>query len=306
VLDKTGTLTEGRLEVARVLCAEGVDEERVLASAASAVGASRHPVALGIRRAAEGLDLTLAAPGDSRTLPGLGIAAGGRLVGSRALLAAHAVDVPEALERATSAEADTGASLAFVAEAGRVLGALALADLPRADARAAVKRLSALGLRPMLLSGDHAGAVTSAAERAGLDEAIANASPDAKLARVNAERAAGARVLVAGDGINDAAALAAADLGVAFALGSDVSLHAADVVIHAPRLMALPALVELSRASMRRIRENLAIAIAYNAVAVPLAVAGVLGPLSAAVAMSLSSLVVTANSLRLLRFKLRE
>jgi heavy metal translocating P-type ATPase len=306
ILDKTGTLTEGRLEVARVICAEGVDEARVLVIAASAVGASRHPVALGIRRAAEQRNLTLGAVADSRTLPGLGIAAGGRLVGSRALLASRAVDVPDALERAASAEASAGASLAFVAENGRALGALALADLPRADARAAVTRLFALGLRPALLSGDHAGAVRRAAERAGLSEAAADATPDAKLARVNAERAAGASVLVAGDGINDAAALAAADLGVAFAQGSDVTLHAADVVIHAPRLMALPAVVELSRASMRRIRENLAIAIAYNAIAVPLAVAGVLGPLSAAIAMSLSSLVVTGNSLRLLRFRIRE
>jgi len=148
--------------------------------------------------------------------------------------------------------------------------------------------------------------VRRAAEWAGLSEAVPDASPDAKLARVQAEREAGARVLVAGDGINDAAALAAADLGVAFAQGSDVTLHAADVVIHAPRLMALPALIELSRASLRRIHENLGIAIAYNAIAVPLAVAGILGPLSAAIAMSLSSLVVTGNSLRLLRFRIRE
>jgi P-type E1-E2 ATPase len=122
---------------------------------------------------------------------------------------------------------------------------------------------------------------------------------------VQTERASGAWVLFAGDGINDAAALAAADLGVAFAQGSDVTIHAADVVIHAPRLMALPALVELARVAMRRIRENLLVAIAYNAVAVPLAIAGVLGPLSAAIAMSLSSLVVTGNSLRLLRFRMR-
>jgi len=306
ILDKTGTLTEGRLEVARVLCSEGVDEAQLIATAASAVGASRHPVALGIRRAAEQRGLPLAGSDDTRTLPGLGIAAGRRLVGSRALLASRSVEVPQSLERAAAAEAETGSSLAFVAEGERALGALALADLPRADSRAAMERLSALGLRPALLSGDHAGAVQRAAERAGLAEAVADASPDAKLARVHAERAAGARVLVAGDGINDAAALAAADLGVAFAQGSDVTLHAADVVIHSPRLMTLPALVELSRAAMRRIRENLGIAIAYNAIAVPLAVAGVLGPLSAAVAMSLSSLVVTGNSLRLLRFRIRE
>ena len=306
IVDKTGTLTDGRLEVVRTLCAGGVDGARVLGAAASAVGASRHPVATGIRRAAQARGLALEDAEDSRTLPGLGIAAGKRLVGSRALLEQQSVTLPQALARAAEAEAATGASLAFVAESGVALGALALADLPRSDARAAVQRLEALGLRPALLSGDHAGAVRRAAERAGLSEVQSDATPDAKLARVLAERASGARVLLAGDGINDAAALAAADLGVAFAQGSDVTLHAADVVIHAPRLLALPALVELSRAAMRRIRENLGLAIAYNAIAVPLAVAGILGPLSAAIAMSLSSLVVTANSLRLLRFRMRE
>ena len=306
LLDKTGTLTDGRLEVVRTLTSPGVDEARVLTAAASAVGASWHPVAAGIRRAAENSGLAFEAADDPRTLPGLGISAGRLLVGSRALLDSQAVSLPLALARAADAEAHAGASFAFVAEEGVALGALVLADLPRADARAAVERLTALSLRPALLSGDHAGATQRAAERAGLLELQSDATPDAKLARVQAERATGARVLLAGDGINDAAALAAADLGVAFAHGSDVTLHAADVVIHAPRLMALPALVELSRTAMRRIRENLFLAIAYNAIAVPLAVAGILGPLSAALAMSLSSLVVTANSLRLLRFRMRE
>jgi Cu+-exporting ATPase len=149
ILDKTGTLTEGRLEVARVLCAEGVDEARLVATAASAVGASRHPVALGIRRAAELRGLALTASVDARTLPGLGIAAGRWRVGSRALLASHRVVVPE---RSNAASAEAGVSLAFVAEDDRALGALALADL-RARTRAAAQRLSALGLRPALLSG---------------------------------------------------------------------------------------------------------------------------------------------------------
>jgi Cu+-exporting ATPase len=305
ILDKTGTLTDGRLEVVRALAVPGLDETRLLEAAASAVGRSRHPVAAGIRREAERRGLAFEDAADSCTLPGLGVAAGKLLVGSRALLDAHDVALPPDLARDSEADARAGASLAFVAENGVALGVLALADLPRADAPAAVRRLVSLGVRPALLSGDHAGAVQRAAERAGLGEVQSDATPDAKLARVQAERASGARVLLAGDGINDAAALAAADLGVAFAQGSDVTLHAADVVIHAPRLTALPALIELGRVAMRRIRENLTLAIAYNAVAVPLAIAGVLGPLSAAIAMSLSSLVVTGNSLRLLRFRVR-
>ncbi|MEX2208364.1 MAG: cation-translocating P-type ATPase [Myxococcota bacterium] len=305
ILDKTGTLTEGRLEVVRVAATCGVPDARLLEAAASAVGQSRHPVAAGIRREAELRGLAFELENESRTLPGLGVEAGKRLVGSRALLEAHDVALPSELERAADAEARAGASLAFVAENGVALGVLVLADLPRADAREAVQRLVSLGLRPALLSGDHEGAALRAAERAGLVEVQSDARPDAKLARVQSERASGACVLLAGDGINDAAALAAADLGVAFAQGSDVTIHAADVVIHAPRLMALPALVELARVAMRRIRENLLVAIAYNAIAVPLAIAGLLGPLSAAIAMSLSSLVVTGNSLRLLRFRMR-
>jgi heavy metal translocating P-type ATPase len=305
ILDKTGTLTEGRLEVVRASASPGVGEARLLAAAASAVGQSRHPVAVAIRGEAERRGVAFESAPESRTLPGLGVSAGKLLVGSRALLDSERVALPAALALAAEVEARRGASLAFVSESGVALGVLVLEDQPRADARAAIARLSALGLRPALLSGDHAGAVLRAAERSGLSEAQSDARPEAKLARVQSERASGAWVLLAGDGINDAAALAAADLGVAFAQGSDVTIHAADVVIHAPRLMALPTLVELGRVAMRRIRENLGVAIAYNALAVPLAIAGVLGPLSAAIAMSLSSLVVTGNSLRLLRFRMR-
>ena len=166
-------------------------------------------------------------------------------------------------------------------------------------------RLRALGLSVGLVSGDHAAAAWHAAGAAGIDDVRAGVLPEDKVAAVRAARGAGRRVLVAGDGLNDAAALAAADVGVAMARGADVSIHAADVVVRSPRLGALADLVELSRATFRRIRENLALALVYNAVAVPLAVAGVLEPLAAAAAMSLSSLAVTANAIRLLRWRPR-
>jgi Cu+-exporting ATPase len=153
------------------------------------------------------------------------------------------------------------------------------------------------------VSGDHAQAVGLAAERTGIAQAAAGVSPEAKVEAVRALRERGGRVLVAGDGINDAAALAAADVGVAMARGADVALHAADVVVRAPRLEAVPDAVELARVTVRRIRQNLAFAVGYNLVAVPLAAAGVLTPLWAALAMSLSSVVVTANSVRLLRWR---
>jgi Cu+-exporting ATPase len=155
------------------------------------------------------------------------------------------------------------------------------------------------------VTGDHPAAAALAAERCGIRDVRAELAPEDKVERVRALRARGRRVLVAGDGVNDAAALGAADVGVAMARGSDVTLHAADVVVRAPRLSAVADLVALSRACLARVRENLAFAVLYNAVAVPLAVAGWLEPLHAAVAMSLSSLAVTGNAVRLLRWRPR-
>jgi Cu+-exporting ATPase len=145
--------------------------------------------------------------------------------------------------------------------------------------------------------------VAIAAARAGIDANEAELTPEAKVARVAQLREGGDVIAMVGDGINDAAALAAADVGVAMARGSDITLQAADLVVRSPRLGAVPDAVALSRATLRRIRENLGFALAYNAVAIPLAVLGVLQPLHAAIAMSLSSLVVTGNAARLLRWR---
>ncbi|MDX1650312.1 MAG: HAD-IC family P-type ATPase, partial [Myxococcota bacterium] len=208
-----------------------------------------------------------------------------------------------ALREAAEKWAERGHSLVWVARGPRVLGAVALFDAPREDAAATVARLRAADVEVTLASGDHEGAVRLAAERAGLSHARAGVTPEGKVERVRALRRAGRRVLVAGDGINDAAALGAADVGVAMARGSDVTVQAADVVVRAPRLGALADLLALSGSTLARIRENLGFAVLYNAVAVPLAVAGILEPLHAAVAMSLSSVVVTGNAVRLLRWK---
>jgi Cu2+-exporting ATPase len=309
LLDKTGTVSEARFAVRAVAPAPPARAEALLALAAGAEGASTHPLAEAIRREAQARGLAAPALEPRRARAGLGVEAGPGaarvLVGARALLAEHGVAVPAALEERGRKLAEAGLSLAFVAHAGRPLGVLGVSDALRPDAREAVARLRALGLRVALVSGDHPSAVRLAADAAGIEEASASMLPDGKVERVRAARAAGRRVLVAGDGVNDAAALAAADVGVAMARGAEVSLQAADVVIRAPRLGALADLVELSRATFRRIRENLGLALVYNALAVPLAVAGVLDPLPAAVAMSLSSLAVTGNSLRLLRFRAR-
>jgi heavy metal translocating P-type ATPase len=303
LLDKTGTLTSGQLAVARVIAATRSSEDELVATAAATVGASSHPVAAAIRAEAarRGLGGVQDEGAERRELPGLGVETGDTCCGSAAFLRSHGVEVDSPLRSAVKSEAEQGASIVYVASGARALGALALADPPRADAAAAVARLRRMGLSLALVSGDHAAAVRCAAGAAGIGEAASGVSPAGKVERVRAERANGARVAFAGDGINDAAALAAADLGFAFAHGSDVTLLAADVVSHDARLDSLPSALALARAALRRIRENLVLAIAYNAVAVPLAIAGILGPFSAALAMSASSLLVTGNALRLRR-----
>ena len=304
VLDKTGTLTAGRFELREALPAAGTSREDLLAAAAEAEGEATHPIAAAIRRAAEGVKPS---PLARHTTPGRGVRAGegaaALRAGSLAFVAEGGAVFRPALREDAAALARQGHTLVFVARGAAPLGALALWDAPRADAAEAVARLGRLGVRVELVTGDHADAAALAAQATGVETVLAGASPEQKLERVRAARAAGEITLFVGDGINDAAALAAADLGVAMAAGADVTLHAADAVIGAQRLGAVADLIELSRASWARIRENLALAILYNAVAVPLAIAGVIGPLSAAIAMSCSSLVVVGNATRLLRFR---
>jgi Cu2+-exporting ATPase len=309
LLDKTGTLTEARFAVRALETAAGVDAARLVAFAAAAEGASTHPLAEAIREEAARRGGAFAPLEPRVARAGLGVEAGpvdGRVrVGARALLREADVAVDADLEEAGGKLAEEGLSLAWVAHGSRALGVLGVADALRDDAADAVARLRAAGVAVGLVSGDHERAARVAAAAAGIEDVCAGLLPEDKVARVGAERDAGRCVLVAGDGLNDAAALAAADVGVAMARGAEVSIHAADVVVRAPRLGAVPDLVELSRTTFRRIRENLALALGYNALAVPLAVAGWLEPLHAAVAMSLSSLVVTGNAVRLLRWRPR-
>lgn len=313
VLDKTGTLTCGRFAIERIVAAPGESPEAVLRCAALAEGGSTHPLAVAIREAAESRGLAADLELERKVLPGRGVEArrsgpddAPLRVGSRPLLDAGGAVPDPILEEAAAKLAERGLSLAWVAHGRRVLGVIAGADPLRPDAREAVERLAALGVSASLVSGDHPHAVRLAALRAGIDDFSAGVTPEAKLARVESLRRdhpGGNAILAVGDGINDAAALAAADVGIAIAHGSDVTVHAADVVVGASRLAALADLVALSRSTLRRIRENLGFAVAYNVVAVPLAAAGVLEPLHAAVAMSLSSLVVTGNAVRLLRWR---
>jgi Cu+-exporting ATPase len=281
-----------------------VSRDDLLAAAVEAEGEATHPIARALRSTAPDVKPSARV---RRVVAGAGVVAGegadALRAGTSAWLEASGVALPEPLAERAVALARSGHTLVWVAQGARALGVLALWDPPRPDAAEAVAKLRRLGVEVELVTGDHADAAALAAEAAGLSHVLAGASPEAKVERIRAARAAGEVVLALGDGINDAAALAAADLGVAMAAGSDVTLHAADAVISAPRLGAAADLVELSRATGARIRENLTLAVAYNAIAVPLAIAGVIGPLTAAIAMSLSSLAVTGNAIRLLRWK---
>jgi Cu2+-exporting ATPase len=307
LLDKTGTLTEGRLALERIAAVPGASLDEVLERAAAAEGASTHPLAAAVRAAAAERGLAPRELPRRTTHAGSGVEAGDDArplrVGTRRWLEACGVAGLAALDAEVAPLAERGLCLAFVAEGSRALGALAFADSLRADARHAVTALRGQDLSVALASGDAPASVALAAARAGIDAARAELSPEQKVAWIRERRAAGHRVLVAGDGINDAPALGAADVGVAMARGSDVTLAAADLVIRSPRLSALANAIALSRVALRRIRQNLGFALAYNAIAVPLAAAGVLHPLPAAVAMSLSSLVVTGNAVRLLRWR---
>lgn len=301
-LDKTGTLTEGSPSVIGFLpeSLPATGAARLLALAAAVEAGSPHPAAAAIAAAAK----TGAAPAtDVVSRPGLGVEGrfDGRtiLVGSTRLLALEGVDVaPDMLDGARSA-GDRGRGVVWVTESGILLGGIVLADAIRGEAAGAMSALRERGLRTAVISGDGEATTRAVAEALGIDDVRADVLPHDK-ERVVREFAASGPVAFVGDGINDAPALAAADLAVAVGGASDVALQAADVVLindDAP-LAALPELLRLARRCRRVIRGNLGWAFTYNLVAIPLAVAGLLSPIAAAVAMALSSLAVVANSTR--------
>jgi Cu2+-exporting ATPase len=276
VLDKTGTLTRGRPALL-----PGAWTAEDLRAAAALAAASRHPLARALAATAPEVPT---AP-EVVEHPGEGLARGAVRLGSAAF---------------TGATAGEGMEL-FLARPGEAPVRFAFADAPRADAAEAVAALAAQGLPPELLSGDRAPAVAAAAEAAGIARWTAGADPAAKIARLEALKREGHRPLMVGDGLNDAPALAAAHVSIAFACGADIAQAAADVVVQSGRLAAVPETVATARRTQRLVRQNVAISLGYNLVAVPLAIAGLVTPLIAAVAMAASSLTVILNALRIER-----
>jgi Cu+-exporting ATPase len=311
VVDKTGTLTEGRPRLVSVVAAGGGDGGEELRLAASLERGSEHPLAEAVVGAAEERGLGLEAASDFRALPGRGLAGTveGRalLLGSRALLEERSVDLSP-LAAVAEAELAEGRSVLFLSVDGRARAVLSAADTLKETARQAIRELQADGLEIVMLTGDGRAAATAVARALGIDRVEAEVLPERKAEAVRALQREGRTVAMAGDGINDAPALAAAQVGIAMGTGTDIALQSAGVTLVRGDLRGIVRARRLSRATVANIRQNLFWAFAYNALGIPLA-AGVLypwlgwllSPMVAAAAMSLSSVTVISNALRLRR-----
>ncbi len=309
IIDKTGTLTEGKPRVTDVVAADGVDAETLLRLAAAVERGSEHPLAAAILSAATGRDLDIPTASNFTSETGAGVRAtveGATVtVGSAAMLGAAGADAGALADRAEVLRGE-GATVVFVARDAGTLGLIAIADPLRAGAAETLDGLRAAGLSIVMMTGDSATTAQAVAGRLGIADLHAEVRPEDKHAEVTRLRAAGRVVAMAGDGVNDAPALAAADVGIAMGTGTDVAMQSAGVTLVKGDLGGIVRAIALSRATMRNIRQNLFFAFVYNALGVPVA-AGILypaaglllNPMIAAAAMSLSSVSVIGNALRL-------
>ncbi|WP_258366329.1 cation-translocating P-type ATPase [Curtobacterium sp. MCPF17_031] len=304
LLDKTGTVTTGTMRVTDVLPAEGEDADAVLRAAAAAESGSEHAIARALVAAVPDVPR----PESFASSAGLGVQAGVDgvlvLVGRPSWLADQwAVPMPGSLAVAVTDAEQAGRTTVAVAWDGRVRGLVVVADTVAPGAAEAVRRLQELGLDTMLLTGDAAGVAHRVAAEVGISRVTAGVRPEDKYRVVTELQAAGRTVAMVGDGVNDAAALAAADLGIAMGTGTDAAVEAADITLVRADLRAAVDAVRLSRRTLHTIRTNLFWAFAYNVAAIPLAMAGLMNPVIAGAAMALSSVFVLTNSLRLRRFR---
>ena len=299
VLDKTGTVTEGRLEVVDAVAAPGADVAAMGLLAGALESRSEHPVGAAIaRRWPSARTIT-----DFANRPGVGVA--GRVDGAEVRVGRRGLfdQVPEAVEAAAAAAEARGHTAVLVGRGIAAEAVIALSDTVKPTSRQAVQELRAMGLEVSLLTGDNRRTARSVGDAIGVDDVTAEVLPGDKADVVVRLQEAGKRVAVVGDGINDAPALAQADLGIAFGTGADVAVEASDLTIVGGDLRAVPDAIALSRRTLATIKANLFWAFAYNVAAIPLAATGVLSPMAAAAAMGLSSLFVVTNSLRLRRFR---
>ena len=311
VLDKTGTVTEGAPSVTDVMPAPGVGEERLLELAVSIEGRSEHPLARAVCDYARSRHVYPLLVEDFKQVPGEGVAAlvddHPSCAGNLRMMEARNVAVGAFAEEARR-QADEGKTPLFFAQDGELLGVIAVADTVKPSSAAALAELKAMGIRTVMLTGDNERTAAAIQREVGADEVIAGVLPDGKEREIRRLSEQG-RVAMVGDGINDAPALARADVGIAIGAGTDVAIESADIVLMRSDLLDVPASIQLSRATLRNIKQNLFWALVYNAVCIPVAAGALsfmglnLNPMIAAAAMSLSSVCVVSNALRLRGWK---
>jgi len=307
VLDKTGTVTTGKMALTEALPAEGVDRTTLLRLAGALEDASEHPIAQAIATHAAAETGPLPTVTDFENLEGRGVrgTVEGRLVlvGRTALLEGR--ELPERLAAAKTAAESRGETAVVVVVDGAALGVLAVADTVKPTSAQAISQLKGLGLTPILLTGDHRAVAEHIASEVGIDEVIAEVLPQEKIDVVTRLQDEGKVVAMVGDGVNDAAALAQADLGLAMGTGTDVAIEAGDITLVRGDLRSAADAIRLSRRTLGTIKGNLFWAFAYNIAAIPLAALGLLNPMLAGAAMAFSSVFVVGNSLRLRSFRSR-
>jgi Cu+-exporting ATPase len=307
VLDKTGTLTEGRMRVSALVPVAGVSQDGLLRLAAAVEEASEHPIARAIADEGRKRFGTLPAVEAFASNAGIGVEAhldGQRVsVGRLSVLAAGGTVLPEGVAEQAARLEEKGTTVVAVASDGRLVGLVSLTDRLKATSVQAISQLRALGLVPVLLTGDNDRTARTVAAEVGIERVLANVLPDAKAAEVRRLQEAGEVVAMVGDGVNDAPALAQADLGLAIGTGTDVAIEASDITLVSGDLQAAADAIRLARRTLGTIKGNLFWAFAYNVAAVPLAMAGVVNPIIAAGTMAFSSVFVVSNSLRLRRFR---
>ncbi|MFD7627798.1 heavy metal translocating P-type ATPase [Streptomyces sp. NPDC059851] len=307
VLDKTGTVTTGKMTLLAVHTADGTDEAEVLRLAGTLEHASEHPIAQAVAQGAAGKVGDLPVPEDFANIAGLGVQGivdgYAVLVGREKLLAEWAIELPAALKEAKVAAEAAGRTAIAVAWDGQARAVLEVADAVKDTSAEAITRLKALGLTPILLTGDNQAVAEAMAAEVGIEQVFAEVMPEDKVDVVKRLQSEGRSVAMVGDGVNDAAALAQADLGLAMGTGTDAAIEAGDLTLVRGDLRAAADAIRLSRKTLGTIKSNLFWAFGYNVAALPLAAAGLLNPMIAGAAMAFSSVFVVGNSLRLRSFR---
>ncbi len=303
VLDKTGTVTSGRMTLVDAVVVNGAHADRVAHLVASAEDASEHPIARAIAAGLVDAGATVDAPTSFGSEAGLGVEATVAASVVRVGRASFVGSVPNELETAATAAAERGHTAVFASVDGEVVAVYVVADTTKPTSAAAIAMLHELQVETVMVTGDRDATARAIAAEVGIDRVVSEVLPEEKVAVVAGLQAEGRRVAVIGDGVNDAPALAQADLGIAIGTGADVAIEASDLTLVSGDLRGAPDAIALSRATFRTIKGNLFWAFAYNVAAIPLAALGLLNPVIAAAAMGFSSVFVVTNSLRLRRFR---